>query len=64
MHDAEARAGSRPRVFVSSVIEGFAEFRQATREAIAAAGGEPVLVNEDSPSLALRAASYTLTCNI
>lgn len=35
---------------MSSVVEGFAEFRQAAREAIIAAGGEPVLVNEDFPS--------------
>lgn len=44
--------GSRPRVFVSSVVEGFKEFRQAAREGIEAAGGQPVLVNEQFPSLA------------
>jgi ABC-type branched-subunit amino acid transport system substrate-binding protein len=39
-------------VFVSSVIDGFQTFREAARAAIEAAGGEPVLVNEDFPSLA------------
>lgn len=42
----------KPRVFVSSVVEGFSEFREAARQAIVAAGGDPVLVNEDFPSLA------------
>jgi hypothetical protein len=42
----------RPRVFVSSVVDGFAEFRRAAREGITAAGGEAVLVNEDFPSVA------------
>lgn len=37
----------RPRVFVSSVIEDFALFREAARQAVERAGGEPVLVNED-----------------
>jgi hypothetical protein len=41
----------RPRVFVSSVIEGFDVQRQAARDAIRAAGGEPILVNEDFPSV-------------
>ncbi len=40
------------RVFVSSVVDGFAEYRQAAREAIVSANGEPVMVNEDFPSLA------------
>jgi hypothetical protein len=39
------------RIFVSSVVEGFGEFREAAREGVVAAGGEPVLVNEDFPSL-------------
>jgi hypothetical protein len=39
------------RVFVSSVIKGFEEYREAARQAIISAGGEPVLVNEDFPSL-------------
>lgn len=43
---------SHPRVFVSSVVEGFQEYREAARAGIEAAGGEPVLVNEDFPSLA------------
>ena len=42
----------KPRVFVSSVVEGFEHFRAAARDGIVAAGGEPVLVNEDLPSLA------------
>lgn len=37
---------ARPRVFVSSVIEGFGAYRQAAARAIEAACGEPVLVNE------------------
>jgi hypothetical protein len=41
----------KPRVFVSSVVDGFEEFRQAAREGITAAGGDPVLVNEDFPSM-------------
>jgi hypothetical protein len=41
-----------PRVFVSSVVEGFQEFRQSAREGIEAVGAEPVMVNEDFPSLA------------
>ncbi len=41
----------RPRVFVSSVIEGFDAHRQAARVAIHAADGEPLLVNEDFPSI-------------
>lgn len=40
-----------PRVFVSSVIKGFEAYREAAREGIKAAGGEPVLVNEDFPSM-------------
>ena len=37
---------------MSSVVLGFEEFRQAAREGIEAAGGEPVLVNEDFPAAA------------
>ncbi len=40
----------QPRVFVSSVMEGFEEFRQAAKKGIIAAGAEPVLV-EDFPAL-------------
>lgn len=43
---------NRPLVFVSSVVDGFKEFRQAAREGIKAAGGRPLLVNEDFPALA------------
>jgi hypothetical protein len=39
-------------VFVSSVVEGFEAHRQAARIGIEQAGGEPVLVNEQFPSLA------------
>jgi hypothetical protein len=39
-----------PRVFVSSVMDGFEAYRQAARKGIVAAGGDPVLV-EDFPSL-------------
>lgn len=48
----EAGSGQRstPRVFVSSVIDGFHDYRQAAREGILAAGAHPVLVNEDFPS--------------
>jgi hypothetical protein len=49
----------RPRVFVSSVIEGFADYRQAARDGIEQAGGEGVLVNEDFPS---QASSSRNTC--
>lgn len=41
-----------PRVFVSSVIGGFEEYRQAAREGIEAADCDPVMVNEDFPALA------------
>ncbi len=41
----------KPRVFVSSVVEGFEELREAARHGVQDAGGEPVLVNEDFPSL-------------
>ena len=42
---------SRPRVFVSSVVEGFEVYRAAARAAIHSAGGEAILVNEDFPSI-------------
>ncbi len=41
----------KPRVFVSSVVDGFADYRNAARHGVHDAGGEPVLVNEDFPSL-------------
>lgn len=41
---------TEPRVFISSVIEGFSEIREAARRGVEAAGGIPVLV-EDFPSL-------------
>ncbi len=49
----------KPRVFVSSVVSGFETEREAAREGIVAAGGEPVLVNEDFPA---RAASSRNVC--
>lgn len=50
---ASIRSGSpKPRVFVSSVINGFEEFRAAARAGIEAVDAEPVLVNEDFPALA------------
>lgn len=39
----------RPRVFVSSIMEGYDEFRGAARRGIERAGGMPVLV-EDQPA--------------
>ena len=42
----------RPRVFVSSVIEGFEDHRKTAREVILSVGGEPVLA-EDFPGLAV-----------
>ncbi len=39
----------KPRVFVSSVMDSFQLYRDAARQGIVAAGGEPVLV-EDFPS--------------
>lgn len=51
MNEAGSTA-AKPRVFVSSVVDEFGEYREAARRGIEAAGGEPVLVNEDSPSLA------------
>ena len=42
----------RPRVFVSSVMDGFGEHRQAAKRGILSAGGEPVLI-EDFPSLSV-----------
>src|SRR3569833_3543854 len=41
---------STPRTFVSSVVDGFQDIREAARRGILAAGAEPVLVNEDSPA--------------
>ena len=48
-----------PRVFVSSVVDGYTSFRQAARLGIEAAGGVPILVNEDFPALS---ASSRNTC--
>lgn len=40
----------KPRVFVSSIIDGFGEYRAAVRAGIEVAGCEPVLI-EDNPAL-------------
>lgn len=45
------RPGPRLRVFISSVIDGFGEYRLAAAEGVEAAGAEPVMV-ERFPSLA------------
>lgn len=37
---------------VSSVVDGFAEYREAARKGIEGAGGRAILVNEDFPSIA------------
>ena len=42
--------GPGPRVFVSSVIEDFDDYRAAARRGIKRAGCQPVLVNEDFPA--------------
>ena len=41
---------SKPRAFVSSVVNNFEEYRDIARQALLNAGAEPVLVNEDNPS--------------
>ena len=50
----------KPRIFVSSVIKGFQKFRSITRKAITAAGGQPLLVNEDFPAAASSARNVCL----
>lgn len=40
----------RPRVFVSSVIDDFHDYREAARRGIASGGAEPVMVEDFSPS--------------
>jgi hypothetical protein len=50
---------TKTRVFVSSVMENFVQFREAARAGILEAGGEPVLV-EDFPSLSISARSACL----
>lgn len=42
---------TKPRVFLSSVVDGFEQERQVSRSAVLAAGCDPILVNEDFPSL-------------
>ena len=49
----------KPRVFVSSVVEGFEDYREAARDGILGAGGEPVLV-EDYPGLSISPRSACL----
>lgn len=50
MFDETPKRENRPRVFVSSVMAGYLDVREVAREAIAAAGCEPVLI-EDFPAL-------------
>lgn len=40
---------NQPRVFVSSIMNGYEEYRAAARQGIERAGGEPILI-EDEPS--------------
>ena len=47
---SSANPGPKVRAFVSSVIEGFADYRAAAGKGIEAAGAEPVMVSEDFPS--------------
>lgn len=49
----------RPRVFVSSVMEGYSDYREAARNGIIAADGEPVLV-EDFPGLPISSRNLCL----
>ena len=42
----------KPVIVVSSIVDGFREYREAARAGIEAAGGRPLLVNEDFPSVA------------
>jgi len=51
MTNRESSGVILPRVFVSSVIQGFEEHRESARRGIEKAGGQPILVNEDFPSL-------------
>lgn len=60
MNQPNPNGHPKPRVFVSSVIEGFEIYRQRAREAILQAGGEPVLVNEDFPSHAVSSRNVCL----
>lgn len=41
----------KPRVFLSSIVEGFAAYRDAAAAGIRDAGAEPIRVNEDFPAL-------------
>jgi len=52
LNQAQSNNPPKPRVFVSSVIEGFEVYRQIVKTTTIQAGGEPVLVNEDFPSQA------------
>lgn len=49
----------RPRVFISSVMQGFEDYRQAAKQGIIAACAEPVMV-EDYPSLSVSARTACL----
>jgi hypothetical protein len=47
-----AGSASPPIFFVSSVVDGFREYREAARQGVEAAGGRALLINEDTPALA------------
>jgi len=51
MRNYSSPQDTRPRVFVSSVVDGFQDYREVARKAIENSGGDPILVNEDFPSL-------------
>lgn len=46
-----ANGHQKPRVFVSSVVKNFQDYRAVARIAVEEAGGSPILVNEDFPAL-------------
>lgn len=39
-----------PRIFISSIIREFEQFRDAAADAVRTTGGDPILVNENAPS--------------
>lgn len=55
VHRCKSEQGQRmkPVIFVSSIVDGFREFREAARQGVEAGGGRALLVNEDFPSLAI-----------
>jgi hypothetical protein len=55
---------ARPRIFISSVVQGFEAYCDAARIGIENAGGEAVLVNEQFPSLAISISSLQPIWNL